>query len=144
MKQLFIHLLSAIFLLPLSATSSATNDFIILDRGHYKNIFRVTSDLQISTVSAGVPWERASSIAVDSAGNFIVTVDIYSAYENQNGVYKVTSTGDIFPVATGDPFYKPSAITIDEGNYIITQPPAHLKLTFRTQDCSRSLIFRGK
>jgi DNA-binding beta-propeller fold protein YncE len=126
MKTLTQFVFSVFITLFISGNTWAFDSLVLVDRGYDQDLFTVTSDGQVYGVTNGVPWERASSVAVDDEGNFIVTVDIYSAYENSDGLYEVTQIGTVSTIAAGDLaeahdlFTDPTGIAIDSrGNYII-------------------------
>jgi sugar lactone lactonase YvrE len=105
-----------------SLTIKEANAFeylVLVDRGYYQDLFMVDSAGNLSRITNGVPWERAADLAVDAFGNYIVAVDIYSAYGG-DGLYKVTPDGQVSKISDDPLLDNPTAVTLDSnGNYVV-------------------------
>ncbi|HSA02190.1 MAG TPA: S8 family serine peptidase, partial [Candidatus Paceibacterota bacterium] len=65
--------------------------------------------------TASVPWETATSLAADEAGNLYVT----ATGGFGPGIYRINRSGQIQPLAVGAPFETPAGITLDREGTIL-------------------------
>lgn len=113
-------LASVIGLAFLGQPSLGQDGYVVLDRATDRGLFLVDPAGAITAITPTVPWQHAHSLVRDALGNFIVTVDVYAALGQNDGVYRASPAGEISAVAVGEQFAEPSGVAIDAlGNYVV-------------------------
>jgi sugar lactone lactonase YvrE len=127
---------------------SGQNTYIVLDRTTGRGLFRIDGATEeITCITPTVTWEYAHSVALDKAGNYIVTVDISGAYGKNDGVYRVSPEGAITPVCVGEPLAEPRGLVVDaDGNYVVLNEDrqGYAQILKVTPQGGLQLLFQGR